>query len=680
MAKFLAPLRQKFRQQNADTKGTLGGIGLLLGLILITLGIRSVAGFQPLEVWYFDWMMRSRQNLGLNPQDRTDSRLLIVAITEADIGLIERYPVSDGILAQALTTLLDLEPEIIGLDLYRDIPYEPGHQDLQKILQTQDNVVVIKTLGDEEIPPIPAPETVPPEQIGFNDLLLDPDGVVRRNLLFAGTETGISYSFSLRLALQYLAQRGIEPENDPANPNYIILGQAEFLPLKRTSGGYQRIDAEGYQILLDYRLPTKIAPTISLSQVLRGEINPRWVKDKIVLIGTTAPSGKDYFLTPFSPAQERNFKMPGVIIHGQMVSQILDAVDGSRPPFRFWPGGLEILWIIAWGGIGATLAWCARRPITLVFGNPALLAILASFSFLFFLNRYWVPTMAPGFALVVTSGIGMAYRTARTQRQRQAIMQLLGQNTSPEVAEALWRERDQLIFDGKLPGQNLTATILFCDIRNFSTISEQMEPEKLLDWLNEYLTVLTECIRSRHGIVNKFTGDGIMAAFGVPIPHRSDAEIAADAYDAVVCAVEMWDELERLNPLWSVEKLPTIKMRVGIYTGEIVAGSLGSKDRSEYGLLGDSVNIASRLESCLKERQAGTCRILITKETLKYIARRFEVESWGEIPLKGRQQLVDVYRVLAKNPWLSRIPIIWLLLREYNCWAGILFLIELLNE
>ncbi len=610
-------------------------------ITLILLGIRQLGALQPLELLVFDQMVR------LQPESEVDPRLLIVEITEKDIQAFNRWPLSDEVVARLLAKLLRFEPEVIGLDLYRDIPYEPGYQKLVEQLNNP-NVITIKNLGYSEVKGTPAPSTVPAEQIGFNDILLDPDNVVRRNLMFGSTDEGNFFSFSVRLALNYLGEQGIQPENDPEDPDRIIWGKAQFLPLRRNAGGYQTIDEQGYQILLNYRPPDKIARTVSITQVLYGSIQLDWVKDKIVLIGTTAPSQKDLFFTPFSPAQKTTPKMSGVLVHAQMLSQILDAVEGDRPLFQFWPEWVEIIWISSWGIIGVSLSWCSRNAFTLTVGSPLLLGVLFGWSFYLFLHHTWVPIISPALTFLSTSAVTTAYRAFQAQRQQQVVMRLLSQNASPEVAEALWKSRDRLLADGKLQGQKLIATMLFTDIRNFSTISEQMPPEQLMEWLNEYLSGLTQSVHTHHGIINKFTGDGIMAAFGVPIARTTEAEIGQDAYDAVSCAVDMGERLEQLNQDWQPRGLPVIQMRVGIFTGPIVAGSLGGKDRLEYGLLGDSVNIASRLESCQKERQSSVCRILIAQQTLQYIEGKFEVESWGLMPLKGKQQMVDVYRVMGQ--------------------------------
>ncbi|MCB8752161.1 adenylate/guanylate cyclase domain-containing protein [Planktothrix agardhii 1810] len=610
-------------------------------VLSILLGIYYLGWLQPLELVAYDQMVRLRPDLAADP------RLVVIGITEEDIQKLERWPLSDEVIARLLEKLSKYQPKVIGLDIYRDIRYEPGYDKFQKQLQISDNVIVISNLGYSEIKRIPAPPNISDERVGFNDLLLDPDNVVRRNLMFASTPDGTFYSFSLRMALHYLFNQGITPNNSEIDPNFITWGKAEFVPLSRDSGGYQTIDDRGYQILLNYRSANNIARMISLTQFLDQTIPESWIKDKIVLIGTLAPSGKDVFLTPYSPAEKNAFKMPGVLVHAQMVSQILDAVSGQRDLFIFWEQWGEFLWICSWGLIGATLAWSSRNLLIITLGNPFLVGVLFGLSFFLFLHNRWVPTTTPSLALIFTSGTVIGYRAFQAQRQQQIVMRLLGQNTSPEIANALWNSRDRLLEDGKLPGQKLIATILFSDIRNFSTVSEEMPPEILIEWLNEYLSVLTQCVQTHHGIINKFTGDGIMAAFGVPLARKTQESIAKDAYNAVACALAIEDHLKRLNQDWKNRNFPEIAMRVGIFTGPIIAGSLGGKERLEYGLLGDSVNIASRLESCEKDRQSGICRILIAAQTLEYIADSFEVESWGLIPLKGKHQMVDIYLVIG---------------------------------
>ncbi len=606
------------------------------------LGVRQLGWLQPLELASYDQMVQSR------PDQPPDARLLIVAITEADIKAQKRWPLSDSTIATALQKLQQQNPRVIGLDLYRDLPQAPGNAELSKQLQ-QPNVITITKIQDTDDFGVDPPPGVPADRISFNDIVSDPDGVIRRSLLFANTDQATLYSFSLRLAIAYLQHQGIAPQSGLLDETNLRLGTAEFIPLESTSGQYQTVDARGYQILLNYRSRRNVAHQVTLTQVLDGTVDPNWVKDKVVLIGTTARSAKDTFLTPYSHAEAQTASMPGVVIHAQVVSQFLSTVLDHQPLFWFWSDWVEDVWIWVWVVMGASLAWSIRHPLGLCLAiTIATTALLISCDAIF-QQEGWVPTAAPLVGVIVVATLAVSYRAQQSHRQQMMMMKLLGQNTSPEIATALWKSRDRLLKSGKLPGQRLTATMLFTDIRNFSTVSEQMLPEHLLDWLNEYLGAITQEVKASQGIINKFTGDGLLAVFGVPVNRTTPVEVSHDARLAVECALAMGDRLQQLNQDWQARGLPTIQMRVGIFTGPIVAGSLGGKDRLEYGVIGDSVNIASRLESYAKERQSGVCRILIARETLVHLQDIFVVEPWGRLALKGKQQTVDVYQVLGRT-------------------------------
>lgn len=604
------------------------------------LGVRQFGGLQPLELASYDLMMR------LRPDRAADPRLLIVAITESDIKAQKRWPLSDSTIALALQKLQRFQPSSIGLDVYRDLPQPPGTTALAAQLR-QPNVITITKVQDADDLGVEPPPGVPDDRVGFNDIASDPDGVIRRGLLFVDTDTTTLYSFSLRLAIAYLRQQGISPQPGLLNPSNLRLGNTELIPWESTSGQYQTVDAKGYQLLLNYRSRTHLSRQVTLKQVLGDAIDPSWVKGKVVLVGTTAQSAKDRFLTPYSTAEQQTALMPGVVIHGQMVSQFLDAAFDQQPLVWFWSDWVEGLWIGAWVLLGGSLAWFIRHPLGLCLAVTVAITVSLGTCYAIFLHQGWVPTAAPAVGITVVSILVVSYRAQRAQRQQIMMMKLLGQNTSPEIATALWKSRDRLLKSGKLPGQRLIATMLFTDIRNFSTLSEQMPPENLLEWLNEYLSAITEEVKANHGIINKFTGDGLLAVFGVPINRVTPIEVSQDARLAVACALAMRDRLETLNQDWQARHLPTVQMRVGIFTGPIVAGSLGGKDRLEYGVIGDSVNIASRLESYAKDNQAEACRILIAKDTLVHLQDRFTVEPWGPLALKGKQQLIDVYRVLG---------------------------------
>ncbi len=381
-----------------------------LVIISLFLGARQFGWLQQTELFVFDTMMRARPDLGIDP------RLLIVKITEADIQLLRRWPLSDATLAQTLSTLSKYRPAVIGLDVYRDFPQDPGREQFVEQLK-KENIIVIRKLSTADSQGVPFMLDMDQERIGFNDLVVDSDGVIRRNLLYAKTDEGIFTSFSLRMALHYLKSTyQIEPQSDVSNPNYINLGRAVIRPLQKNSGNYQNSDAEGYQILLNYRSP-EIARQVTLTDVINDRVDPSWISQKIVLIGTTASSIKDGFITPYSFGNPQEFHTPGVFFHAQMVSQLLSAalaetaslypknvLTDYRCLFFFWAEWQEVLWIIAWASFGAWLtAYRSQFPFSLIMTSIFSVFLLSVFGFLLFLYGVWIPIASPLFAFLLSS-------------------------------------------------------------------------------------------------------------------------------------------------------------------------------------------------------------------------------------------------------------------------------------
>ncbi|TAF39288.1 MAG: adenylate/guanylate cyclase domain-containing protein [Oscillatoriales cyanobacterium] len=595
---------------------------LAITCIVVTgtlLGVRHLGWLQPLELQAFDLMVKLRPDAGPDP------RLLVVTVTEQDIHTFKKWPISDEVLARAIASIARLEPTVIGLDIIRDIPYEPGNAELAAQFKNP-KVIPITFLGKSEYERALPPPNIPKERIGFNDLVMDPDGIIRR-------------------AFKYIDSKKIP--STLTKDQEIKAGNTVFSRLRSDSGGYQTIDTGGYQILLNYRSPENIAKTVTLTQVLEGKLDPELVKGKIVLIGITALTVKDVFSTPYSASASDNRMMPGVLIHATATSQILNAVLDDKKLFWFWDEWQEMLWSAVWVIIGGCLAWRLENTLNFMVSAIALGCILWGFTFFLFTQQGWISLASPTLALAIAPAVIITYKYQQSKQQQEIVMKLLGQQTSPAIANALWKERVHLLQSGLLPGQRLTATMIMTDLQGFSTISEKLPPEVVMPWLNEYLSAMAEEVQKHQGVINKFTGDGMLAVFGVPIPRTTPEEIAEDARLAVSCALAISSRLPALNQSWSDRDLPSAKMRVGIFTGPIMVGSLGGKTRLEYGVIGDSVNIASRLESCEKDRQEDTCRILIAEETLVHIEGKFEVESWGALPLKGREQKVNVYRVLG---------------------------------
>ncbi len=612
-----------------------------VAVAIFILGLRAVGTLEWIELITYDWMVRHQ------PMRSPDTRILVVGITEQDIqdrGGILQFP--DQVYADLFAKLLAAKPRVVGLDIWRDRPIEPGHSAFVKQLQHSDRIIGLTTFGDTTKPTIAPPKALPPEQIGFNDVLVDKDDVIRRILLYGPKETT---AFSLQIALRYLRDDGIEEGNSTTHPSYMRLGKTDFIPLKKNDGGYHNADTRGYQTFLTYRGNLQSIPMVTFGAVMRGQVSPAQLQNRIILIGNVAESAKDFFSTPYSAGQTNERRVPGVMIHAQMVSQFLDMATGERALRWVWTDLVESLWIASWAVLGGLLAKQSRRPIFLLLATPLSMTGLMGACFLAFVYGGWIPLVPPGLSFLMAMGSIIAYTAQQAKQQQQIVMRLLGQSTSPEIAATLWQRRDELIQDGQLKGQRLTATLLFTDLKGFSTISEKYSPEQLLIWLNEYLDWMAIHVQKHQGVINKFTGDGIMAVFGVPIAHEEADEIEQDARHAVDCAIAMSNTLGPLNEQWQAQGLPYVEMRVGIFTGPVVVGSLGSKIRLEYGVIGDSVNIASRLESIDKDRQPCDCRILIAGQTRNFLREDYELEPWGNMTLKGKAIQVDVFRVLGER-------------------------------
>ena len=387
----------------------------------LLVGVRQVGILQQVELQAFDQLTRWR------PAEKPDPRLLVVKITEADLHLPEQQQktgsLSDLALSRLLTKLEQYQPRAIGLDIYRDYPVSPKHAELATQLRQQHLITVCKAsdpaANDTGIKP---PPEVSPERLGFSDFVTDPDGVVRRQLLILTPDPAsvctTPYAFSVQLAFRYLAAEGIVPQYTPAG--FLQLGKVSFPPLGSDTGGYQGVDAWGNQVLLNYRFHRsleQIAAQVTLQDVLAGRIDPNAVKDRIVLIGTTASSFNDYWLTPYSQSQGIEEKLAGVFVQAQMVSQILSAVVDGRSLLSTWSESGEICWIWGWSLAGGILAWRVRSLLWLGLAmSSALLSLAGLCFFLLIYSSCWVPLVPPALALVVTSSVA-AYRI-QTHRQK----------------------------------------------------------------------------------------------------------------------------------------------------------------------------------------------------------------------------------------------------------------------
>jgi adenylate cyclase len=225
-------------------------------------------------------------------------------------------------------------------------------------------------------------------------------------------------------------------------------------------------------------------------------------------------------------------------------------------------------------------------------------------------------------------------------KERDQLRETFGRYVTRQVADHLMKGHLNL------GGELVPVTILFSDIRSFTTISETMEPRALLDFLNEYFSGMVESVMQHHGVVDKFIGDAIMAVFGAPVPHPDDP------LHAVRAALEMRARLRKINEQFKARGLPEIRTGIGLHSGQVVAGNMGHAERMEYTVIGDAVNLASRLEGMTKELH---CDVLLSEDLFKQVEKDVVTEPLHKIKVKGRDQEVMVYRLIGLKGEATRV-------------------------
>lgn len=359
-----------------------------LTVTLLILLLRFSGLLQGLELNLLDLFFR------LRPLEAPDSRIAIVTIDETDLTQVGQWPIPDSILAQAIKKIKAQNPQAIGLDIYRDLPVEPGHTDLVKIFQSTPNLFGIEKVINNQVKP--SAVLSQRKQVGFADQVIDWDGKVRRALLSVIlSEDEVRYSLGARLALHYLRPEEIVLENLGMDGK-VRLGKAVFQRFTGNDGGYVRTDCGGYQILLNFRGNQSHFLTFSLRAVLNNQIPPNVLHDRLVFIGTTAESVNDLFYTPYSDGRGM---MPGVVLHANITSQILSSALEERSLISVWSDPIEYLWIGAIALVGAGITWLWSSPTVETISLLMVTGGLLGGCYLAFLLGWWLPIVPSLLAL-----------------------------------------------------------------------------------------------------------------------------------------------------------------------------------------------------------------------------------------------------------------------------------------
>ncbi|MCH8279843.1 MAG: CHASE2 domain-containing protein [Chloroflexi bacterium] len=450
--------------------------------------------------------------------------------------------------------------------------------------------------------------------VGLVGILSDSDGVLRRYLPYGRDKDG-AYVYALGLAAVANFEQATLPRS-PLDNGDVPIGDSTL------------VRARDGSFLVNFRGPPGIYTTSSAGEILRGELDfSQSLAGKIVFIGVTDPSSEDLRPTPLSGSK----RMAGVEFHAAATDTILSGSYIASAPLY------QRLLIVVALGIGAIALGRFPRPL---FGGAGVLlaagALFGGWLWSFAGANYLLPLAASLTALGSGYAFALTDRVGVEQLEKQQARSMLSRYLPPDVVRTMLKNP----VEAQLGGRRAELTVLFSDIRGFTTLSEKLEPEQVVSLLNEYLTAMTDIIFRHGGTVDKFEGDAILVFFGAPQYHEDHAERAVNT------ALAMQERLADFEEKWMELTQSSLNIGIGIHSGDVMVGNIGSQRRMEYTVIGDTVNLASRLQDLTKVYDAS---ILISDSTHHRVSHMCQAQSLGSVEIRGRQQPVNIYQVSGLN-------------------------------
>lgn len=543
------------------------------------------------------------------------------------------YP--DRVLAQALE---ESGRVIIGDFLFMredevPPPREAEQEALSVSLERSQYPVVRGPLGMVKDLPIPKglrPKGNLPEigraakAIGFFNMMPDPDGVVRAAPLVVGCDEYL------------LAPLSIQTLRYAGNPSGWSLELESFgVAGIRWEKGWIPTSEDGF-LIINYRGRGPSFPRISAVDLLKGRVRGDELRDKIVFIGAVATGIFDSRVTPFEPA------CPGVEVHANIVDNILKGDFIIRPS---WVLGLDLL-TLGFLGVLLGVLYPRLRPVA---GGLLMIMLFSSYLWvncrILWTHGLWLNLLYPSILIPMSYLWTTVQGLMREEREKRRIRGAFQVYVPPQVVQEILRDPEAL----KLGGEQRVLTVLFSDIRGFTSLSETLAPEELVRLVNEYLTEMTQVIFKYEGTLDKYIGDAIMAIYGAPVFFQDHPLRACRT------ALEMISVMKTLRVRWQALGLPALEIGVGINTGEMVVGNMGSEKRFDYTVMGDHVNLASRLEGLNKVY--GTT-IIVSEFTRSQIGDGFICRELDLVKVKGKTRSVRIYELLGEGrqedwSWIS---------------------------
>jgi len=438
----------------------------------------------------------------------------------------------------------------------------------------------------------------------------DIDGIIRRLPLFYRFRNDTYPSFSFVLFLHALKLDKKKIKISPGQ--YVKVGQYTI-----------PVDDETRMLINFLGKPFSFR-YVSFYDVFMKRIGKGFFKGKIVLIGSSAVALSDLKPTPIS----RN-PMPGAEIHANGLYTMM-----NRCFLRYPSLPVTLLLIFGLSVITTFLTSNLKPWLSFILTVIVFIAFLACSDILFDVRNIWLEIVRPSYSLVFCYIVSISYRYNVSERSKRELRRMFDRYVSKAVVEKITSNPLQL----KLGGERKEITVLFSDIRGFTSMSETMEPEAVVSILNEYLTEMTDIIHSHGGTIDKFIGDAIMAVFGAPIPYRDHS------YRAAKTALEMRDALKKLWEKWKSEGKHTFDIGIGISSGVAIVGNIGSMRRTEYTAIGDVVNLGAKIEPLNKEFNT---HILITESVYEGIKHKLETVKLGKVKVSGKKHEVLLFELVG---------------------------------
>jgi adenylate cyclase len=461
------------------------------------------------------------------------------------------------------------------------------------------------------------------KNFGFFNVVPDPDGIVRREPVIIRFDGGYYPSLALAAALAY-TNRSLEQVAVVFNRNG--LERIDFGPVTIPT------NPDG-SVQIDFRGPAGTFPTYSLADLVQHKLPADNFRDRLVLIGATATGIADMIPTPF-----QSMAFPGVEAHANFIDNLLQGTFIRRGPRE----NLIDLAIILLFSLPLGMLFSAVSPVR---ATVAVLAILVLFlwwtQYVFVTQRVSLAVFLPTSTLLVNFGAVVTFRYFFEEREKKMLRGTFQHYVSPAVIKQLLERPESL----QLGGEEKELTAMFTDIRGFTSLSERLAPSALVELLNEYLSEMTEIVFRHRGTLDKYIGDAIMVFWGAPFPQPDHASRACAA------ALEMLQVLRKLRTGWEKQGRPPIDIRIGVNTGPMLVGNMGSTRRFSFTIMGDNVNLASRLEGL--NESFGT-RLIISESTYQHVRESVVTRELDLIRVKGRRKPVKIYEILSPIEQLDR--------------------------